>query len=94
MCLTTPLRLKIPANQGGFVKGGLSRGVLKIGRACGANLASCGGVYARRRRKFFGDLGPSFTPKTRPRMHSREGFSVLNGLGNPQISRLRRAYTP
>ena len=39
MYLTTPpLRLKIPANQGG-----LSRGVLKIGRACGANLVSCGG---------------------------------------------------
>ena len=54
MYLTTPpLRLKIPANQGGFV-----RGVLKIGRACGANLASCGGSTPAAGGKFwrFGTL--------------------------------------
>ena len=90
MYLTTPpLRLKIPANQGGFVKGG-AQNRARLRR----KFSLLRGVYARRRRNIFGDLGPSFTPKTRPRMHSREGVSVLNGLGNPQISRLRRAYTP
>ena len=57
MYFTTPppLRLKIPANQGGFVKG-----VLKIGRACGANLASCGGSTPAAGGFFFWRFGTLF----------------------------------
>ena len=40
MYLTTPPPFGSKSRQ---TKGGLSREVLKIGRACGANLVSCGG---------------------------------------------------
>ena len=46
MYLTPPLRLKVPANQGGFVKGG-AQNRARLRR----KFSLLRGVYARRRRK-------------------------------------------